>query len=90
VTADKKQTDYQKLATFNTRNGVIESTYELEIRNAKDENVTIRVIEPMPGEWQMLQESHPHSKTDAHTASWSVNVPAGGKSVLAWRVRVKY
>ena len=90
VTADKKQTDYQKLATFNTRNGVIESTYELEIRNAKDENVTIRVIEPMPGEWQMLQESHPHSKTDAHTASWSVNVPAGGKSVLTWRVRVKY
>jgi len=91
ITADKKQTDYQKLAAgFNTRGGIIETGYQLEIRNAKTEPVTIKVIEPMPGDWQMLQESQPHKKDSANTAVWEVAVPAEGKTVLTWRVRSKY
>lgn len=90
ITADKKQTDYQKLTSFNTRGGLIETAYQLEIRNAKTEPVKVQVVEPMPGEWQMLQESHPHRKDAAHTATWEIPVPAEGKAVLTWRVRAKY
>jgi hypothetical protein len=90
ITADKKQTDYQKLAGFNTRSGLIETAYQLEIRNAKNEPVQVQVVEPMPGEWQMIQESHPHKKDGAHTATWDIPVPAEGKTVLTWRVRAKY
>ncbi|MEW6678811.1 MAG: DUF4139 domain-containing protein [Pseudomonadota bacterium] len=91
ITADKKQTDYQKLAAaFNARGGLIETGYQLEIRNAKKEAVTVKVVEPMPGEWQMVQESQPHKKDAAHAATWEVKVPAEGKSVLTWRVRTKY
>ncbi|MBI5329743.1 MAG: DUF4139 domain-containing protein [Betaproteobacteria bacterium] len=88
ITADKKQTDFQKIA--GGRNGVYETAYQIEIRNAKTEKVTVRVVEPVPGEWQMVQESQPHTKASAHTAVWDVAVAAEGKTVLTWRVRVKY
>ena len=90
ITADKKQTDFQKLTGFNTRGGMIETAYQMEIRNAKSEKVVVTVVEPISGEWQMLQESHPHKKESAHNAIWSIPVPAEGKATLTWRVRVKY
>jgi len=91
ITADKKQTDFQKLAaTYNSRGGVIESGYQMEIRNAKREKIVVTVIESIPGEWQMVQESHPHKKDSASSVIWQVPVPAEGKAVLTWRVRVKY
>ena len=89
ITADKKQTDYQKIAS-SLRGGVYETTYQIEIRNAKNERVEVKVIEPMPGDWQMVSESLPHSKESAHTAVWKVPVPAEGKTVLTWRARIKY
>jgi hypothetical protein len=40
ITADKKQTDFQKIAAgFNARGGVIETAYVMEIRNAKSEPI---------------------------------------------------
>lgn len=91
ITADKKQTDFQRLAAgFNARGGVIESGYQMEIRNAKREPVVVTVIESVPGEWQMVQESHPHKKESANSVVWQVPVPAEGKTLLNWRVRVKY
>ena len=90
ITADKKQTDFQKLAAFGGRGALIETAYQMEIRNAKREKVVVTVIENVPGEWQMLQESHPHKKESANSAVWQVPVPAEGKATLTWRVRVKY
>lgn len=85
ITADKKQTDYEKVA-----NRISETGYRIEIRNAKNERVEVKVVEPMPGDWQMVSESLPHEKATAHTAVWTVPVPADGKAVLTWRVRVRY
>jgi hypothetical protein len=91
ITADKKQTDFQKIAAgFNARGGVIETAYSMEIRNAKTEAIIAKVVEPMPGDWQMMHESHAHKKDAAHTAIWNVPVPAEGKTTLTWRVRTKY
>lgn len=92
ITADKKQTDFQRLAPgYGGRGGgVIETAYHLEIRNAKSEAVTVTVVEPMPRDWQMVQESHAHKKTSASTAVWNVPVPAEGAAVLTWRVRARY
>lgn len=92
ITADKKQVDFQRIAApaFNARGGIAESAYQLEIRNAKSEKVTVSVIETLPGEWQILQESLPHRKTSARQAVWEVPVPAEGKATLTWRVRVKF
>ncbi|MDP2030902.1 MAG: DUF4139 domain-containing protein [Thiobacillus sp.] len=90
VTADKKQTAFQKLAGTGRYNYVFESAYEIVLKNAKSEAVTVTVREPMPGDWAMLSESHAHSKVASGTAEWKVAVPAEGQTILTYRVRVRY
>ncbi|OYY76753.1 MAG: DUF4139 domain-containing protein, partial [Hydrogenophilales bacterium 16-62-9] len=51
VTADKKQTAFQKLAGTGRYNYVFESAYEIVLKNAKSEAVSVIVREPMPGDW---------------------------------------
>jgi hypothetical protein len=85
ITAERKQTGYKRIADNQT-----ESSWRIELRNAKDEAVTVRVQEPMPGDWEMVQESQKHTKESARVASWNVAVPAGGKVVLDYTVRVKW
>ncbi len=90
VTADRKQTDFRKLGGTSRYNYVFESAYQITIKNAKSESVTVKVSEPMPGDWQMLSESHPHTKAAANTAVWNITVPAEGKAVLTYRTMVRY
>jgi hypothetical protein len=90
VTADRKQTDFKKLAGTSRYNAVFESAYEIVLKNAKPEAVTVMVREPMPGDWEMVSESLPHAKAASGMAEWSVSVPAGGQATLGYRVRVKY
>jgi hypothetical protein len=90
VTADKKQTDFKKLAGTSRYNYVFESAYEIVLKNAKKEAVTVTVREPMPGDWAMVSESLPHIKAASGTAEWKVKVPADGKTTLTYRVRVRY
>jgi hypothetical protein len=89
VTADRIQTDYKKISG-GPQETVIETAYRLELKNARSAAVTVKVEEPMPGDWQILQASHPHGKKDAHTASWQIAIPAEGRTVLTYRVRVRY
>lgn len=90
VTAARKQTDFQKIGVSGRYNNVFESAYQITIKNAKNQPVTVKVFEPMPGDWQVLSESLPHTKEAAGTALWQVPVAAEGKTVLTYRVRVKY
>jgi len=90
VTADRKQTDFRKLAGTGRYNYVFESAYEIVLKNAKQEPVTVTVREPMPGDWTMVSASQPHTKAASGTAEWQVNVPAEGKTTLTYRVRVRY
>jgi hypothetical protein len=90
VTADRKQTDFRKLGGDGRYNYRFESAYEIRLKNAKQEAVMVTVLEPVPGDWHMLQESHPHAKAAADTALWKIKVPAKGETVLTYRVEVKY
>ena len=90
VTADRKQTDFRRREATNVASYVHESAYEIVLRNAKPEAVTVTVREPVPGDWTMLQESQKHSKVASGTAQWQVVVPAGGSTTLKYRVLVRY
>lgn len=90
LSADKKQTDFKKLAGTGPYNYAYESSYELKIRNAKEEKVQVRVLEPLPGDWKILRESAPHTKENAHTASWLVDVPAKGTLTLTYTAQVRF
>ena len=90
VTAKRKQTDYKSLGRQGKFGSVHESAFEIELKNAKKESVTVSVLEPMPGDWELIQQSHPHTKEAAGTARFKVTVPAEGSATLTYRVRVRW
>lgn len=90
VTADKKQTEFKKLGGWGKYNYSYESAYELVLKNAKKEAVIVTVQEPMPGDWQIVNESHPSTKGASNTAVWKINVPAEGNTKLTYRSVVRF
>jgi hypothetical protein len=90
VTADKKQTDFKKLPAPSKGNALYESAYEIVLKNAKKESLTITVQEPIPADWKILQETYPHEKTSSNTATWKITLPPEGTSTLNYRVQVRY
>ncbi len=89
VTAKRKQTDFKNLSEKGNPY-VRETAFEIELKNAKKEPVIVTVLEPIPGEWEMLQQSLPHTKETAGTAKFKVLVPANGSSTFSYRVRAKW
>jgi hypothetical protein len=90
VTADKKQTDFKTLARPSKGNSAFETAYEIVLKNAKKERVTVTVQEPIPADWKMLNESHTSTKAASNTAVWKIDIPAEGRTTLTYRVQVKY
>lgn len=89
VTADKTQTDFRSLKSSSKR-VVYESAYQIVLKNAKSEPADVVVREPVPGDWKMVEESHPHEKVAAGTAQWKLTVPKEGKLTLTYRIRTQY
>lgn len=89
ITADRKQTDFQRIATNNRNLFIYETAFQIVLKNARNAPVTLRIVEPIPGDWEITSESHPHHKDSAKTAVWQITVPAEGKTQLNYRTRVK-
>jgi hypothetical protein len=85
VAAERRQTDFRKLSER-----VFESAYEVRIRNHKEAPITVRALEPVGGDWTMVQNSHPFRKTSAFEVEFTVPAAAGQEAVLTYRVRVTY
>jgi hypothetical protein len=85
VVGQRTQKDWKKIAP-----NLYEVEWEITLRNHKKEAVTVEVIEPMPGDWEVLRASHPHEKVQAFTAQWKIPVPKEGEAKLAYRIRVRF
>jgi hypothetical protein len=85
VVGERTQTDYRVITDT-----VYESAYEIKIRNHKETDVTVDIVEPMPGDWEMREKSQDFVKKDARTAVFTVAVPKDGEAVVTYRVVVSY
>jgi hypothetical protein len=85
VVGERTQKDWKRIAS-----NLYEIEWEISLRNHKKEPVTVEVVEPMPGDWEMIRASHPHEKTQAFTARWKIPVPKEGEAKLSYRVRVRF
>lgn len=88
VTGSRKQTAFEILPSQDQSARKVESSYEIVLKNAKSNSVTVQVREPIPGNWSILKENHPHTR-DGMTAVWKINVPANGQAALNYSVRVE-
>ncbi|MBN2809630.1 MAG: DUF4139 domain-containing protein [Deltaproteobacteria bacterium] len=90
LSATRKQTSFKKIAGDGRYNYIYEADFSIVMKNAKAEAVEIKVVEPIPGDWEILTESHRHIKESSSAASWRIPVPAKGEAALDYRVRVKF
>ena len=90
VTADKKQTDFKILPNPQKGHNAYESAFEITLKNAKKERVTVTVQEPIGGDWKIVSESARHDKANSHLALWKIDVPAEGSATLTYRAVVIY
>lgn len=83
VVAQRIQTDYKRLTTQ-----MHESEWEISVRNHKDADVEVGIVEPLFGNWEVISKSHPYIKVDAHTIRFDVKIPKDGEAKVKYRVRV--
>ena len=90
VTARKTQINYKKVNYGHPYSFAAESTYRMELKNAKDQAVRVKVQEPVPGDWKILRESSKHRKISSGTAEWQIDIPAEGTTILEYKILVRY
>ncbi|HUF92481.1 MAG TPA: DUF4139 domain-containing protein, partial [Candidatus Limnocylindria bacterium] len=85
VVGERTQKEWRKLAS-----ALYEVEWEISLRNHKKEEQTVTVIEPVPGDWQVMTATHAWDKPDAHTLRFQVPVPKEGASKIVYRVRLRF
>jgi hypothetical protein len=85
VVGERTQRDWKRIG-----GSIYEVEWEISLRNHKKEDVVVSVIEPIPGDWEVLRESQPHEKLEAHTLRYQVPVPREGAAKLTYRVRLRF
>lgn len=84
IIGERIQTDFTR-PTDNS----LEESFEITLRNHKDEAVEIRVVEHLFrwSDWRLLRPSDDYTALDAHTIEFRVTVPANGERVVDYTVR---
>jgi hypothetical protein len=85
VVGSRKQTSWEKVAS-----DTYDAGFEISLRNHKKDDVFVRIIEPIPGDWKMLRTSHNYKKTEAFTAEYNVFVPRDKEVKVTYKVRIRY
>ena len=83
VVAERIQTDYKQITTR-----LHETEWEITLRNHKEEDVMVGIVEPLYGNWTVISNSHPYEKVDAFTIRFDIEVPKDKEIKVKYRVRV--
>ncbi len=85
VVGERVQTDYKRLG-----DNLFEVAFEVSLRNHKKEDIKVKVEEPIPGDWEMLSNTHPYEKVSANLIRFDVPVGKDKEVKVRYRIRFKY
>jgi hypothetical protein len=85
VVADRRQMEWRVTGRCEAQ-----SLWEVELRNRKDEAAEVDVMEPVGGDWSIVEASHKWERVDARTFRFRVALPARTTQKISYRVRVKW
>ena len=85
VVGERRQTNHRVV-----RDGVVEDSFEVVLRNHKDEAVTVNVVEHLYGDWKVLSKSQNFNKLSATDLEFPVRVPANGEAKVTYTARIIY
>ncbi len=85
VVGDRKQTAWNAISS-----NTYEEAFEISLRNHKKEGITVRVVEPIPGDGKILETTHDYVKEDSGTAVFPVKVEPDKEVKIRYRVRIRF
>ncbi len=85
VVGERIQTEYKHLGW-----NLYEVAFEVSLRNHKKEDIRVLVEEPIPGDWEMLSNTHPYEKLQSNLIRFEVPVAKDKEVKVKYRIRFKY
>jgi hypothetical protein len=83
IVGERKQMDFSKYADW------YEYAWAVNLRNHKDEDIVVTVLERTGGDWEIINENYGHTKVSNNEIEWRVPVKANGESNLSYTIRYK-
>jgi hypothetical protein len=86
IVGERRQTNYKVLDSGH----LYESSYSIELRNHKEEDVIVSVVELIPGDWEITQKSHAFEKETSSRVRFDIPVARKATAELTYTIRVRY
>jgi len=87
IVGERERTDLQ----MSQRNEVLEETFQIKVRNHKQDAVEVRVVEHLRGpNWTILDKSDDFIKTDAQTVEFRVPLKPDEEKVITYHVQYSW
>ena len=83
IVGERTQMDFNELANW------YEYVWAVNLRNHKDEDIVVTVLERTSGDWEITDENYNHTKRSNNEIEWQVPVKANGESTLTYTIRYK-
>ncbi|HJN50585.1 MAG: DUF4139 domain-containing protein [Pseudomonadales bacterium] len=85
IVSERKQTSFQRRGE---RSSLV--SYRIQLRNHKDEEVQVKLIETFPGERTITIQSREFREVDARSIEFEVAVPARGEEQVSYTAMVTW
>jgi hypothetical protein len=84
IAGERRQTNFQR----DSNDHWLDESFEIKLRNHKEEAVQVRVVEHMYRwiQWEVTASSAEPLKTDARTIEFRPTIPAGGEVTITYKV----
>ncbi|MFC2048768.1 DUF4139 domain-containing protein [Elusimicrobiota bacterium] len=84
VICEESQKEFRRISGNKT-----ESVWEIEVRNRKKEEITLKIIERINGLWKILDNSHDYEKRDAFHIVFNIKVKAKESEKISFKIQTK-
>lgn len=85
VVGERKMVNHRKITQR-----IYEDTYKIEIRNHKEEDIEVLVVEPQHGDWKVITTTHNYNIKDAFTLEFKIKVKKDEKETIRYTVRCEW
>lgn len=85
IVVEENNTDYKQISKK-----VSESTFEVKIRNQKEEDIVVDIERYLGLRWEITDKNFDYEKLNAQSILFKVPVPAGKETILKYTVRYVY
>ncbi|MGB7002127.1 MAG: DUF4139 domain-containing protein [Halobacteriota archaeon] len=83
IVGERTQMDFSKYADW------YGYEWAVNLRNHKDEDIVVTVVERTSGDWEITDENYNHTKVSNNEIEWRVPVEANSESTLTYTIRYK-